>query len=38
MTNSTVRNSVADVVGAVQVLELAATDSFDKLFIRCLNF
>ncbi|GBG57182.1 (Fe-S)-binding protein [Sporomusaceae bacterium FL31] len=38
LLNHTVRQTMSDVVKQVEVLELATSANFDKLFVSCLNF
>ncbi|BBB93435.1 MAG TPA: ASKHA domain-containing protein [Methylomusa anaerophila] len=38
LLNNATRREMAEVVADVEVLELATTDNFDKLFVSCLNF
>lgn len=38
LLNHTVRQTMSDLVKQVEVLELATSANFDKLFVSCLNF
>ncbi len=38
LLNQAARSQMADLVKTVEVLELATTNDFDKLFVKCLNF
>lgn len=38
LTNARCRQEMADLVGAVDILELSGQEDFERLFVRCLSF